>query len=120
MVAINDILLPECTGEECGGDNEVCTDSRVHRGGAENRAPVTRNYRSAPIPGLCEPLSPLRLNRFLSLSLRLAAIHCGGHRPIKSTGQHLLHSLLSIFPALPTTAERRAVGVRAHWWYVDG
>ena len=51
MVAINEILLPECTGEECGGDNEVCTDSRVHRGNAENRAPVTRNHRSAPILG---------------------------------------------------------------------
>ena len=51
MVAISEILLSECTGEECGGDNEVCTDSRVHRGNAENRAPVTRNYRSAPSLG---------------------------------------------------------------------
>ena len=51
MVAINKILLPECTGEGCGGDNEVCTDSRVHHRNAENRAPVTRNRRSAPILG---------------------------------------------------------------------
>ena len=51
MVAINEILLPECTGEECGGDNNICTDSRVHHRNAENRAPVTRNHRSAPILG---------------------------------------------------------------------
>ncbi len=51
MVAINEILLPECTGEECGGDNDICTNSRVHRGNAENRAPITRNHRSAPILG---------------------------------------------------------------------
>ncbi len=51
MVAINEILLPECTGGECGGDNEICTDSRVHHRNAENRAPVTRNHRSAPILG---------------------------------------------------------------------
>ncbi len=51
MVAINVILLPECTGEGCGGDNNICTDSRVHHRNAENRAPVTRNHRSAPILG---------------------------------------------------------------------
>ena len=51
MVVINEILLPECTGGECGGDNEICTDSRVHHRNAENRAPVTRNHRSAPILG---------------------------------------------------------------------
>ena len=51
MVAINEILLSECTGEECGGDNDICTDSRVHHRNAENRAPVTRNHRSAPILG---------------------------------------------------------------------
>ena len=86
MVAINGILLSECTGEECGGDDDTCTDSRVHQRNAENRAPATRNHRGAPIPGLCEPLSPLRLNRFLSLSLRLAVTHDGDHRRIKSTG----------------------------------
>ena len=46
MVAINEILLPECTGEECGGDNDICTDSRVHHRNAENRAPVTGNHAS--------------------------------------------------------------------------
>ena len=51
MVAINVILLPECTGEECGGDNDICTDSRVHHRNAENRAPVTRNHRRAPSLG---------------------------------------------------------------------
>ena len=51
MVAINKILLPECTGEECGGGNDICTDSRVHHRSAENRAPVIRNRRSAPILG---------------------------------------------------------------------
>ena len=51
MVAINEILLPECTGEKCGGDSDTCTDSRVHQRNAENRAPVIRNHRSAPIPG---------------------------------------------------------------------
>jgi RHS repeat-associated protein len=51
MVAINVILLPECTGEGCGGDNEICTDSRVHHHNAESRAPVTRNHRGAPSPG---------------------------------------------------------------------
>jgi RHS repeat-associated protein len=49
MVAIDEILLPESTGEGCGGDNDIFTDRRVHRGSAENRAPVTRNRRSAPI-----------------------------------------------------------------------
>jgi RHS repeat-associated protein len=48
MVAINEVLLRECTGEECGGDNDICTDSRVHHRNAENRAPVTRNHRGAP------------------------------------------------------------------------
>ena len=51
MVAINEILLRECAGEGCGGDNDICTDSRVHHRNAENRAPVTRNHRSAPILG---------------------------------------------------------------------
>jgi RHS repeat-associated protein len=51
MVAINEILLRECAGEECGGDNNVRSDSRVHHRNAENRAPVTRNHRSAPILG---------------------------------------------------------------------
>jgi hypothetical protein len=59
MVAINKILLPECTGEGCGGDNNICTDSRVHRGGAENRAPVTRNHRSAPILGRWPARDPI-------------------------------------------------------------
>ena len=51
MVAINEILLSECTGEECVGDNDICTDSRVHHRNAENRAPITRNHRSAPSLG---------------------------------------------------------------------
>ena len=51
MVAINEILLPECTGEECGGDSDICMASRVHHRNAENRAPVARNHRSAPILG---------------------------------------------------------------------
>ena len=50
MVATNEILLPECTGEECAGDNDICTDSRVQHRNAENRAPVARKHRSAPIP----------------------------------------------------------------------
>ena len=45
MVAINKILLPECTVEECGGETDVRTDSRVYPGNAENRAPTTRNHR---------------------------------------------------------------------------
>ena len=51
MVAIDVILLPECTGEECGGDNEICTGSRVHHRNPENRAPVTRKHRGAPSLG---------------------------------------------------------------------
>ena len=51
MVAINEILLPECTGDGCGGESGICTDSRVHHRNAENRAPVTRNHRSAPSLG---------------------------------------------------------------------
>ena len=51
MVAINESLLRECTGEGCGGDNDICTDSLVHHRNAENRAPVTRNHRSAPLLG---------------------------------------------------------------------
>ena len=51
MVAINKILLPERNGEGCGGDTDVCTDSRVHGRSAESRAPATRNHRSAPILG---------------------------------------------------------------------
>jgi RHS repeat-associated protein len=47
MVAINKILLPECAGGWCGGDTDICTDSRVHRRNAENRAPATRNHRQA-------------------------------------------------------------------------
>ena len=43
MVAINKVLLPERTGEGCGGATGTCTDSRVHRRNAENRAPATRN-----------------------------------------------------------------------------
>jgi hypothetical protein len=45
MVAINKILLPGCTGEGCSGETGTCTDSRVHRRNAENRAPATRNHR---------------------------------------------------------------------------
>ena len=51
MVAINKILLPECAGEGCAGDTGTCPDSRVHRRNAENRAPATRNHRSAPSLG---------------------------------------------------------------------
>ena len=50
MVAINEILLRECTGDGCGGDNNICTDSRVHCGDAENRVPTTRNHRGTPSP----------------------------------------------------------------------
>ena len=50
MVAINKILLPECTGEGCGGKAGICTDSRVHRRNAENRVPATRNRcRTQPL-----------------------------------------------------------------------
>ncbi len=45
MVAINKILLPECVGEGCGAETDICPDSRVHRRNAENRAPTTRNHR---------------------------------------------------------------------------
>ena len=45
MVAINKILLLGCTGDGCGGDNEISTDSRIHHRNAENRAPATRNRR---------------------------------------------------------------------------
>ena len=48
MVAIDEILLSECTGGECGGDSDTCTDSRIHQRNAENRATVTRNHRGAP------------------------------------------------------------------------
>jgi RHS repeat-associated protein len=47
MVATNKILLPECADEGCGGETGTCTDSRVHRRNAENRAPATRNHRHA-------------------------------------------------------------------------
>jgi hypothetical protein len=50
MVAINTILLPECTGEGCDGETGTCTDSRVHRRNAENRAPATRNHRRRARP----------------------------------------------------------------------
>jgi hypothetical protein len=50
MFAINKVLLPECTGEECGGGSDICTGSRVHHRNAENRAPVTRNHRGTPSP----------------------------------------------------------------------
>ncbi len=59
MVATNKILLSECTGEGCGGDNDICTDSRVHRRNAENRAPVTRNHRSAPLLGRWPTRDPI-------------------------------------------------------------
>jgi hypothetical protein len=45
MVAIGKTLLPEGTGEECGGDTDVCTDSRAHHRNAENRVPATHNHR---------------------------------------------------------------------------
>jgi hypothetical protein len=51
MVAINEILLPECTGEGCSGETGTCPDSRVHRRNAEDRAPVTGNHRGAPSLG---------------------------------------------------------------------
>ena len=51
MVAINKITLPGCAVEGCGGETGTCTDSRVHHRNAENRAPVTRNHRSAPLLG---------------------------------------------------------------------
>ena len=48
MVAINKILLSECTGEGCGGDTDICTDSRVHPGNAKtgHRQPATIAVRS--------------------------------------------------------------------------
>jgi hypothetical protein len=60
MVAINEILLPGCTGEGCGGDSDICMASRVHHRNAENRAPVTRNHRSAPILGRWMEQDPLQ------------------------------------------------------------
>jgi hypothetical protein len=51
MVGINEFPLPEYTGEGCGGETDICTDSRVHHRSAENRAPTTRNHRGAPILG---------------------------------------------------------------------
>jgi RHS repeat-associated protein len=60
MVAINKILLPECTDEGCGGDTDVCTDSRVHRRNAENRVPATRNHCRAPTPGRWMEQDPAR------------------------------------------------------------
>jgi hypothetical protein len=52
MVAVNKILLPGCTVEGCGGDTDICTDSRAHRRNAEDRAPTTRNHRRAqPLGG---------------------------------------------------------------------
>ena len=47
MVGISEILLPKCTGEGCSGETGTCTESRVHRRNAENRAPATRNHRQA-------------------------------------------------------------------------
>ena len=50
MVAINKILLPEYTGGGCGGETDICTDRRVHRRNAENRAPATRSRcRTQPL-----------------------------------------------------------------------
>ena len=58
MVAINKILLPECTGGGCGGDSDICTDSRVHRRNAENRVPATRNHRrTQPLGAITKSLS---------------------------------------------------------------
>jgi RHS repeat-associated protein len=45
MVAINEIPLPECADEGCGGDTDICTDSRIHHRNAENRVPTTRSHR---------------------------------------------------------------------------
>ena len=67
MVAINEILLPECTGEGCDGDNDICTDSRVHYRNAENRAPVTRNHRSAPTLGRWPTRDPIGYRREINL-----------------------------------------------------
>ena len=57
MVAINVILLRECSGEECGGETDICTDSRVHHRNAENRAPVTRNHRGYRLTAPATPAS---------------------------------------------------------------
>ena len=51
MVAINKILLPECTGGGCGGDTDTCRDSRVHRHNAENRVPATGDHRRTVATG---------------------------------------------------------------------
>ena len=59
MVATNKILLSECTDERCGGETDICTDSRVHHRNAENRAPVTRNHRGAPILGRWPTRNPI-------------------------------------------------------------
>ena len=63
MVAINKILLPECTGEGCGGETGTCTDSRVHRRSAENRVPATRNHRRGVAPGPPALPRPDRVSR---------------------------------------------------------
>ncbi len=39
MVAIDEILLRECTGEGWGGGTQICTDSRVHRRNADWSTP---------------------------------------------------------------------------------
>ncbi len=68
MVAINKIMLPDCTAERCGGEIGTCADSRVHRRNAENRAPATRNHRQA---------QPLVNNLYQGMTLDTSATWAG-------------------------------------------
>jgi hypothetical protein len=47
----DEVMSPFARTDPCAGDNDVCTDSCVHHRNAENRAPVIRNHRGAPILG---------------------------------------------------------------------
>jgi RHS repeat-associated protein len=48
LTAEDKVKGPFARTDSCACDNDICTDSRVHHRDAENRAPVTRNHRSAP------------------------------------------------------------------------
>jgi hypothetical protein len=47
MVAINNVLLPECTGEGCGGETGIGMGNRYRHCNTHNRVPATRNHRQA-------------------------------------------------------------------------
>jgi RHS repeat-associated protein len=51
MVAINENMLAKCAGEGCRGDIGIGMGNRYRRRNTHNRAPATRNRRSAPILG---------------------------------------------------------------------